>query len=59
MIVSCLAAWKFWNSLEDRDKAYLVYSAQREHIDMRYVKRRAAEEKVEDKLIEMVEFISR
>ena len=59
VIVSCLAAWKFWNSLEDRDKAYLVYSAQREYIDMRYVKRRAVEEKVEDKLDEMIEFISR
>lgn len=58
LVVSCLAAWKFWNSLEDRDKAYLVYSAQREHIDMEYMKRRAIEEGVGDELEKMIEFVT-
>jgi len=48
---------KFWNSLEDRDKAYLVYAAQREHIDSDYLRKRAAEEGVEKELDEMVRFV--
>lgn len=58
VIVSCLAAWKFWDSLEDRDKAYLVYSAQREHVDMEYMRRRAAEERVGKELSGMIRFVA-
>jgi hypothetical protein len=59
VVVSSLAAWKFWNSLEDRDKAYLVYAAQKEHIDSEYMKKRAAEEGVEKELEEMIRFVTK
>ena len=58
VVISSLAAWKFWNSLEDRDKAYLVYAAQRELIDHDYIRKRAAEEGVEKELDEMVRFVT-
>lgn len=50
LIVSCLSAWKSWNSLEDRDKAYLVAAAQYERLDLGYLRARAREEGVEDLL---------
>lgn len=58
VVVSSLAAWKFWNSVEDRDKAYLVYAAQREQIDSDYMRKRAAEEGVEKELGEMIRFVA-
>ncbi len=57
LIVSCLAAWKFWNSLEDRDKAFLVYAAQKDHIKTNYLRRRSQDEGVEDKFDEMIKFV--
>ena len=50
VVVSCLSAWKFWNSLEDRDKAFLVLAVQAENIDMEYLRKRAKEEDVLDRL---------
>jgi hypothetical protein len=59
VVISSLAAWKFWNSVEDRDKAYLVYAAQREHIDSEYLRKRAAEEGVEKEMEEMIKFVTK
>lgn len=43
--------------MKDRDEAYLVYAAQREYVDMEYMKRREAEEKVGKELDKMVRFV--
>jgi len=59
VVISSLAAWKFWNSVEDRDKAYLVYAAQREHLDSEYLRERAAEEGVEKEMEEMIKFVTK
>jgi len=52
LIVKSLAGWKFWNSEEDRDKAILLLEALRGRIDLDYLRRRAREEGVLDKLEE-------
>jgi radical SAM superfamily enzyme YgiQ (UPF0313 family) len=37
VVLTYLEAWKFWNSIEDRNKAVLVYCAQRNRIDVNYI----------------------
>ena len=58
-ILTYLVGWRYWNSLEDRDKAYLVYAVQRGRIDLGYLKERAAREGVADLLDELEEGIGK
>jgi hypothetical protein len=53
LIVTYLAAWKYWGSTVDRDKALWLYAAWVERLDKEYLKRRAREEGVEDFLQEI------
>ncbi len=48
LIITYLSAWKYWESLEDRDKVYALVSVLWEKIDKQYVIKRAKEEKVLD-----------
>ncbi len=57
LIVRYLAGWKFWGSTEDRDKALWVYVAWMDRLDYGYLRRRAREENVEDKLGELEELV--
>lgn len=45
-----MEAWKFWNSIEDRNKAGLVYCANKERLDKDYLTDMAVEKNVEDYL---------
>lgn len=53
VVINYLEAWKFWNSVEDRDKAVLVYCANKERLDMSYLIARAIEKNVKDYLEKM------
>ena len=50
LVITYLAGWKFWESTEDRDKAYWLYALWRERIDHEYLESRAVEEGVYDYL---------
>ncbi len=50
LIVAYLAAWKYWDSTLDRDKALWLLIVLRDKLDMDYLWRRARRENVEDKL---------
>jgi len=53
IIITCLAACKFWQSDIDCEKAAMLLVAQRDHIDWEYLMRRAEREEVLDKLFEI------
>lgn len=55
LIVKYLAAWKYWKSEEDRDKALLLYKSLRGRLDLNYIKNRARMENVEDLLRKLEE----
>mgnify|MGYP001770647295 CR=1 FL=1 len=50
VVVTYLEAWKYWNSVEDRDKAVLVYCAQKDAIDADYLLEEAERRGVKDYL---------
>jgi len=50
LVITYLAGWKFWESTEDRDKAYWLYALWSERIDHEYLESRAVEEGVYDYL---------
>jgi hypothetical protein len=50
VVLTYLEAWKFWNSLEDRNKAVVVYCAQKEALDVNYIAEEAKRRNVEDYL---------
>lgn len=56
IIINYLEAWKFWNSIEDRNKAILVYCVNKENLDLTYLTSRATEKNVKDYLEKVNEF---
>ncbi len=50
LIVDRLAAAKFWKSQRDAEQARVLFNSFRKQIDMKYLRKRAREEKVEDVL---------
>lgn len=48
VILTYLESWKFWNSTEDRNKAVLVYCAQKERIDINYINLESERREVND-----------
>ena len=57
LIITYLASWKYWKSTEDRDKAIWLYITWNNKLNKEYLKKRAIQEKVEDKLKEIEETI--
>jgi hypothetical protein len=53
LIVSYLVAWKYWESTIDRDKALWIYMVLHDKLDHEYLKNRAGDENVLDKLSEL------
>ena len=53
LIVRYLAAWRFWGSTIDRDKALWLYAATRDMLDEEALRMRAREEGVEHELEEI------
>ncbi len=58
LIVRYLAAWKYWNSSEDRDKVFALLSTLWNKLDRDYLEKRVREEGVEDKFREALEVLS-
>ena len=56
VILTYLEAWKFWNSLEDRNKVVLIYCAQKESLDMEYLIRESISKNVNDYLEKIKEY---
>jgi hypothetical protein len=48
VVLTYLEAWKFWNSTEDRNKAVLVYCAQRDVMDINYINSESEKRGVKD-----------
>ena len=59
LVITYLAGWKFWESTEDRDKAYWLYALWRERIDHEYLESRAVEEGVYDYLKALQDMLKR
>ncbi|UXD21317.1 hypothetical protein IPA_02820 [Ignicoccus pacificus DSM 13166] len=59
LLVRYLAAWKYWNSTEDRDKALMLAYAWSDHLDWEILERLAKKELVEDKLEEVRRWLRR
>ncbi|NPA84718.1 MAG: hypothetical protein GXO07_01775 [Crenarchaeota archaeon] len=59
LLVRYLAAWKFWESSEDRDKAVALAFALEDLISWEKVRELAKKEGVEDKLRELEEWLGR
>ncbi len=57
LIVVYLSAWKYWDSTLDRDKALWLMIVLKDKIDFNYLKERAIEENVLDKLNELLGYI--
>jgi len=58
LLIRYLAAWKFWDSKEDRDKAVALMFALEDLLDWGEVEALAKKEGVEDKLRELREWLS-
>jgi len=58
LLLRYLTAWKSWNSIEDRDKVIWLYYVWRSRMDLDYVIRRARQENIYDKLVELQRIIS-
>ena len=58
LLVRYLAAWKFWESKEDRDKAFALAYALEDLIDWNKVEELSKNESVYDKLEELREWLS-
>lgn len=58
LLVRYLAAWKFWESKEDRDKAFALAYALEDLIDWSKVEELSKKESVYDKLEELREWLS-
>lgn len=54
LILTYLSAWKFWGSLEDRDKVYALVKVYWNRIDRSYILKEAAKRNTEDKLKEIL-----
>ena len=50
VVLTYLEAWKFWNSVEDRNKAVLAYCAQKDRMDLKYLTEEAETRGVKDSL---------
>ncbi len=57
LIAMYLAAWKHWNSTEDRDKALWLLIATREIIDYKLLSEEVKSRNAEDKLNELMKLI--
>jgi len=58
-IIYALAAAKFWSSASDFERAVLVYAAQKENLDITYLRTRAVEENVKDYLDKVLELVEK
>jgi len=58
LIIRYLAAWKFWGSTEDRDKAIWLYYIWRDRIDLDYIARKTKYMNIYDKFIELQNIVS-
>ncbi len=56
-IISCLNACVYWKSDLDCEKAAMVISAQKNKLDWNYLHKRARQEDIESKLLEIKKFI--
>jgi len=56
VILTYLEAWKFWNSTEDRNKAVLVYCAQKDRIDINYINLESERRGVKDFLEKLKDY---
>lgn len=56
IILTYLSAWKFWESIEDRNKAVLIFCSQKELLDMNYIEEEATKRNVKDFLIKLQEY---
>nr|WP_238699226.1 MULTISPECIES: hypothetical protein [unclassified Sulfolobus] len=50
VILTYLEAWKFWNSIEDRNKTILVYCSQLNRLDIEYLNSESERRQVKDYL---------
>ncbi len=57
LIVTYLSAWKYWNSTLDRDKALWLIIVLKDRLDFNYLKQRAREQDVLDKLNEIMKYV--
>jgi len=57
-IISCLSAFKYWNSDVDFEKSAMVLKAQEKRIDWEYLERRAREESVIEELRRIRDLVS-
>ena len=57
-IISCLSAFKYWNSDVDFEKSAMVLKAQEKRIDWEYLERRAREEGVIEELRRIRDLVS-
>lgn len=55
LILTYLMNWKYWESLEDRDKVYALIKVYWNKVDRNYILRKAKEKEVLDKLKEVLE----
>ncbi len=58
LLIRYLAAWKFWGSTEDRDKAIWLYYIWRDRMDLNYIARRTRDENTYDKFVELQNIVS-
>lgn len=56
LIITYLEAWKYWDSLEDRNKAVLVYCAWKKNLDIQYVENEAKKRGVKEYYEKMKEY---
>lgn len=56
VILTYLEAWKFWNSSEDKIKAVLVYCAQKEKLDLKYLDEESSKRGVQDYLSKLPDY---
>lgn len=56
VILTYLAAWKFWESIEDRNKAVLVYCSKKELLEMTYLIEESKKRNVQDYLFKLEDY---
>ncbi len=59
VVTSCLSACKYWRSDLDCEKAIMVLTAQWEHVDLEYLRRRCDEESTSELLEKILELVER
>ena len=57
LVVTYLAAWRYWGAAEDRDKALWILAVWYDRLDMDYLRARARSEGVEAELEELLSLV--